>query len=572
MSNSIQSMKSNGEGSNTGDKTLGQYLLDCLKCEGITEIFGVPGDYNFTLLDTLEREKGIRFVNGRNELNAGYAADSYARLKGVSALITTFGVGEMSACNAIAGSYSENVPVIHIVGSPKTQVQQAHKLMHHTLHDGNYDVFRSMYESITAYTAVLTPENAAIEIPAAIRIAKEKKKPVYLVVAIDLVMKPVLQRESQDMPLKTNAEVLKAASEHAKQLLEASQHPVILSDWMVQRYGLSHEVEDLAQKLNIPMASLQLGKSGVDETHPLYMGMYGGALGSSKVRDVVEQADCVLAMGLIWSDSNSGHFSGRLDTTKTIIIEPNSVKIGEAVYLDIKAEDMLHELLRAEQSKFATKKGTTYDFPYDMETGEPEDLLVAESYYPRIQRMLREQDIVVAETGTFMNGISQLRLPTGANYIAQAGWESIGYATPAAFGACIAAPSRRVLLFTGDGSLQLTVQEISSMLANQCRPIIFILNNDGYTIEKYLNVKTDNQRYNEIPMWSYTKLTEAFGGQTFTVKVQTNGELDQAIRDAEVQSQERLCVIEMIAKDPMDAPDYLRRTREFLEEQEKKQS
>lgn len=82
-------------------KTLGEYLLDCLKQEGLTDIFGVPGDYNFSLLDAIERYAGLRFINGRNELNSGYAADAYARIRGLSALITTFGVGEMSACNAV---------------------------------------------------------------------------------------------------------------------------------------------------------------------------------------------------------------------------------------------------------------------------------------------------------------------------------------------------------------------------------------------------------------------------------------------------------------------------------------
>ncbi|KHF34072.1 Alpha-keto-acid decarboxylase [Paenibacillus sp. P1XP2] len=130
-------------------KTLGEYLLDCLKQEGLTDIFGVPGDYNFSLLDAIERYAGLRFINGRNELNSGYAADAYARIRGLSALVTTFGVGEMSACNAVAGACSEHVPVIHIVGSPPDAAQKQHKLMHHTLMDGNYDVFRKMYEQIT---------------------------------------------------------------------------------------------------------------------------------------------------------------------------------------------------------------------------------------------------------------------------------------------------------------------------------------------------------------------------------------------------------------------------------------
>jgi indolepyruvate decarboxylase len=551
----------------TKTSTLGDYLFDCLKREGISEIFGVPGDYNFTLLDMLERYEGIKFINSRNELNAGYAADCYARLKGLAALITTFGVGEMSACNAIAGSYSENVPVIHIVGSPKSKDQQAHKLMHHTLLNGDYDVFRKVYEPITAYTAVITPENAGIEIPAAIRIAKQKKKPVYLVVAIDLVMKPMVPHHIQSEKMMTSERSLQAAIDHARLLLEKAEAAVILSDQPVLRYGLRDQVQQLAERMNVPAVSMLLGKSAFDEQHPNYIGMYGGAFGSQQVTAIVERADCLIAVGLVWSDLNTALFTMTLDSLRMINIQAESVQIGEAMYMNIKAEDMLRAL---------QETGIRYNipipsvsFPYDEDAGEINQPLVSATYYPKIQRMLRDNDIIVVETGTFTYGMSQVRLPKSASYIAQGGWQSIGYATPAAFGASIAAIERRVLLFTGDGALQLTVQEISSMLANHCRPIIFILNNDGYTIEKYLNVKTEDQKYNEIPMWSYTKLAEVFGGDAFTVQVRTNGELDKAIEQVELQSKDRMCIIEMVVADSMDAPQFLLKLRDFLQKQEK---
>jgi indolepyruvate decarboxylase len=211
-------------------------------------------------------------------------------------------------------------------------------------------------------------------------------------------------------------------------------------------------------------------------------------------------------------------------------------------------------------------------FPYDQFTTNAENPLMADGYYPRFQRMMKDGDIVIAETGTFYNGMAEVRLPGNVTYIGQGGWQSIGYATPSAFGAIMAAPERRVLLFTGDGALQLTAQEISSMLYYGCKPIIFVLNNDGYTIEKYLNVKTEGQKYNQIPKWSYTKLPEVFGGNAFTATVRTYGELDQAIIQAETESTERLCIIEMIAGDPMDAPKYMRQMRSYMEKQEMERS
>lgn len=552
-------------------KTVGQYLFDCLKLEGITEIFGVAGDYNFTLLDTLERYNGIQFIEGRNELNSGYASDGYARIKGISALITTFGVGELSACNPIAGAYSEHVPIIHIVGSPPEKDQKEHKLMHHTLMDGNFDVFRKMYKQITAYTAVLTPENAMIEIPAAIRIAKEKKQPVYLIVADDLVTKPIIAREEPVPQLPTsNPKTLQAATDHVRQLLERAHRPVILVDAKTMRFGLQTTVLQLADAMNVPVASMMFGKGAFDETHPNYIGMYLGSFGCSEVQNTVENADCIIAIGMVWADTNTANYTAKLKSLVTVNIQPDTVKVAEAVYPNVLANDMLLAVQNVGYKGQGSLRKVS--FPYNQFKTSNDEPLMAAGYYPQFQRMLKKDDIVIVETGTFYNGMAEVRLPSNVTYIGQGGWGSIGYATPSAFGASIAVPDRRVLLFTGDGSLQLTAQEISSMLYYGCKPIIFVLNNDGYTIEKYLNVKTKDQKYNKIPRWSYTKLAEAFGGKAFTAIVRTYGELEQAINQAEIERAERLCMIEMIVEDPVDAPENMKKMRNHMEKQEMQRS
>ncbi|PGL73174.1 thiamine pyrophosphate-binding protein [Bacillus sp. AFS055030] len=552
-------------------KTVGQFLFDCLKLEGITEIFGVAGDYNFSLLDTLERYKGIQFIEGRNELNAGYASDGYARINGIAALITTFGVGELNACNPIAGAFSEHVPIIHIVGSPKEKDQKEHKLMHHTLMDGDFNVFKNMYKHITVYHAVLTPENAMIEIPAAIRIAKEKKQPVYLVVADDVVDQPILDRLEPIPQLKTsNLKSLQAATNHVRQLLDCAKRPVILVDVKTIRFGLQEAVWQLADDMNIPVASLMFGKGAFDETHPNYIGMYLGSFGCSEVQSTVENADCIITIGLVFADTNTANFTAKLNSMMTINIQSDHVKIAEAVYPNIFAKDMLQAIQNVGYKGQGLLKKVS--FPYDQYNVSRDEALKAAGYYPLFQRMLKKDDIVIVEIGTFYNGMAEVRLQSNITYIGQGGWGSIGYATPSTFGACIAAPKRRVMLFTGDGSLQLTAQEISSMLYYGCKPIIFVLNNDGYTIEKYLNVKTKNQTYNKIPRWSYTKLADAFGGNAFTAIVRTHGELEQAINQAEIECSKRLCMIEMIVKDPLDAPENLKKMYKYLEKQAKQRS
>lgn len=547
-------------------QTVGNFLYDCLSKAGITDIFGVPGDYNFSLLNVLEKYAAINFVNCCNELNAGYAADAYARVKGLSVLITTFGVGELSACNAIAGAYCESVPVIHIVGGPKTLDQQEHKQMHHTLLDGDFDVFKKVYGLITEYTAKLTPENAAIEIPTAIQKAKETKKPVYLLLATDIVNQPVNSRDVNIVQKQTSQNSLQAAIQHIVQKINQAQNPVLLSGVHVSRYNLQSQVQQLADKINLPVATMMMGKGSFDESHKNFIGLYAGSLGSTEVQSIIEASDCVLAVGTKWSDYNTGAFTARLNPLNIIDIQPAQVKVGMAAYENILIQDLLKELLAKIEKKMAFVPSVT--FPYDNAQSLMDEIVSSKYYYPSFQKMLKENDVIIADAGTFQFGSAQLKLAKGTTYITQGGWGSIGYGTPAAFGACIADKNRRVILFVGDGSNQMTVQEFSSMLVNQCKPIIFLVNNKEYTIEKYLNVAQTQSQYNNIPFWDYAKLIEAFGGNAFTAKVHTNKELDEAIKQAEVQCNEKLCLIEIFSPQ-MDAPEIVHKMTNVLEQMQK---
>lgn len=544
-------------------QTTAYYLYDCLNREGITEIFGVPGDYNFSLLNALEEYKGINFINCRNELNAGYAADAYARVKGLGALITTFGVGELSACNAIAGSYSESVPVVHIVGGPKTMVQQEHKQMHHTLLNGDFDVFKKVYEHITKYAATITAENAAIEIPKAIQEAKETKKPVYLLLATDTANQPVMRREAYIEKQQTDPKSLQAAINNIDQVIKHAQKAVLISGVHVLRYNLQIQIQQIAEKMDLSVATMMMGKGSFDESHKNYIGLYAGSLGSIEVQNIVESSDCIIAVGTMWSDYNTGSFTAKLNPLNMIEIQPTYVKVGAAVYENILIHDLLNEFVVKIDKKIGSIPAIT--FPYDNTYDILDENVSSEYYYPRFQKMLKENDIIIADPGTFQFGISQLKLPKGVTYINQGGWGSIGYGVPAAFGACMADRSRRVILFVGDGSTQMSVQELSSMLNNQCKPIIFLVNNSEYTIEKYLNVGQKQTQYNDIPSWDYSKLLDAFGGDFFTAKVYTNRELDEAIKQAEVQCNQRFCLIEIYAPQ-MDAPVMVHKMTDMLEQ------
>lgn len=138
----------NGAG---GDSTLGGHLARRLVEIGVTDVFSVPGDFNLTLLDHLIAEPALNLVGCCNELNAGYAADGYARARGVGACVVTFTVGGLSVLNAIAGAYSENLPLICIVGGPNSNDYGTSRILHHTIGLPDFSQELRCFQTITCF-------------------------------------------------------------------------------------------------------------------------------------------------------------------------------------------------------------------------------------------------------------------------------------------------------------------------------------------------------------------------------------------------------------------------------------
>src|SRR5271167_1953935 len=170
--------------------TVGDYLLDRLAELGVSEIFGVPGDYNLEFLDHVVAHQAIGWVGCANDLTPAYPADAYGRLRGMSALVTTFGVGELSAANAIAGGYAEHVPVVHIVGGPSKDAQGTRRALHHSLGDGDFEHFFRISREITCAQANLMPATATREIDRVLSEVREQKLPGYLLLSTDVARFP----------------------------------------------------------------------------------------------------------------------------------------------------------------------------------------------------------------------------------------------------------------------------------------------------------------------------------------------------------------------------------------------
>jgi indolepyruvate decarboxylase len=511
-------------------KTVIQHVLSRLQDLGIKEVFGVAGDYAFPIEDAVCADKNMRWVGSCNELNAAYSADGYARIHGLAAVSTTYGVGELSAMNGIAGAYAEYLPLFHLVGMPASGVQAARKPVHHTLGNGEFDIFYNMAAPTVCARTIMTPENCVAETERLIAAALHHRRPVYMAFPSDYAVTPVIGSPKSVNELASNMETLKAAVDAIVAALSSAKTACIVPGILVSRAGLAKEAQAVVEASNLPFATMFMDKCVLDESHPNYMGMYDGKLMNEEVRAFVEGSDCVLGIGAVLTDFNSGSFTAQIDRSKSINILHNAVRVGAAFYNDIHMKDVLTALV-----KQVCRKDLKAPKPEGLgePKGDPDGKITADYLYPRWQQMLRPNDILVAETGTSSMGLGFAHMPKGSTFQNQTLWGSIGWATPAAFGAAMAAPDRRTILVTGEGSHQLTAQEVSQFHRFGLKPIIFVLNNDGYLIERLL-CKDPETYYNDLAKWHYSKLPEALGCDGwFTARVTTCGELDAAIAKAE---------------------------------------
>ncbi|EEK78902.1 Indolepyruvate decarboxylase [Bacillus cereus R309803] len=304
--------------------TVSTYLLDRLSELGIEHIFGVPGDYNLAFLDDVLAHGNVEWIGNCNELNAAYAADGYARIKGIASLITTFGVGELSAMNGIAGSYAENVPVIKITGTPTTKVMEKGALVHHTLGDGKFDHFSNMYREITVAQTNLTAEHAAEEIDRVLRACWNEKRPVHINLPIDVYNKPINKPTEPIIkkPILSNKEALNKMLLHAISKINSAKKPVILADFEVNRFHAEIDLLHFVEKTGLPIATLSMGKGIFPEKHPQFIGVYTGDVSSPYLRKRIDESDCIISIGVKLTDTITGGFTQGFTKEQVIEIHP----------------------------------------------------------------------------------------------------------------------------------------------------------------------------------------------------------------------------------------------------------
>lgn len=539
--------------------TLTDYLLERLRELGADRVFGVPGDFTLSMLDHIGRDGRLQWVGCANELGAGYAADGYARVRGIGVLCTTFGVGELSAINAIAGSFAEYVPVVHVVGAPSRAVQAARNCTHHSLGTGDFGVFERMAREVVCAHATLDEHDACAEIDRVLRTVMSQRRPGYIVMPSDLADLPVrapqapLARSSDT----TDPDALRQFSRDARALLQQASSVSLLADVLVQRMGAEPNLHSLIDAGDIPHATLLSGRRVVNEEHPAYLGTYNGAASEPAVRAAIEEAEVLIKAGVRFTDLTSGFFSQHLAIDRLIDIGPHASSVAGRQYGPIEladALDALHAIFVDRAPLPRTERHRVARHRHD--EAHASAALSQSTLWQTVSEALRPGDLLIAEQGTSFYGLGAHRLPDDVLFIGQPLWASIGYTLPALLGASLAAPRRRPVLLIGDGSAQLTIAELGTMIRQHVNAIIVVVNNDGYTVERAIHGA--DAAYNDIARWDWTALPAALGKgrASFSARASTPAELRDALACARA-SGDRLSLIEAIVPG-MDVPPLLR--------------
>jgi indolepyruvate decarboxylase len=539
-------------GTDTQTMSVGDFLVRRLHEAGIGHLFGVPGDFNLELLQQMEEAGQIKWVGTCNELNAACAADGYARLNGIGALAVTNAVGALGAINGIAGSYAEHVPVILIAGSIPLRSIERGLGMHHSMGDGTWDRFLGAMAQVTAAQVRLTPSNAATEIDRLILTAWREKLPVYMELPSDIAYldievpaAPLMLAESPSDP-----ERLKSCTAAIAGLLSQAKSPAILVDRDVDQYRVATEVMGLAEKLLMPVAVTGPAKAVIDETFSYYAGVYNGKASAPSTTEAIEGSDCLLTIGYRPIDGTSGDYTAALPAN-TIRLRGHAVDIGQDNYQAVTLREVLRAVTDAVPQ--VTSRANQHFAPAMPPAAQADGSakLTQAAYWETLQGYLRPGDVLLTDNGTSY-AIFGFKLPPKCTVVASVIWGSIGYSVGALLGTLTAAPERRHLLFIGDGSFQESAQELSTMLRNDCKPVIFLINNGGYTIERGYMGKTSD--YNDIAGWAYAQLPKVFrpdtNAKSFVVK--TVADLEKALS----APNDTLVFVESVM-DPWDAPDVV---------------
>ncbi len=493
-----------------GDVSIAAYLIQRLQDYGIRDCFGIPGDYVLSFYSLLD-ESPINVVGCTREDCAGFAADAYARVQGMGALCVTYCVGGLSVCNSIAGAFAEKSPVVMLTGSPGLNERVNNPLLHHKVRDFRTQI--EVFEKLcVASTELNDPRIAFSEIDRVLDACNRFKRPVYIDIPRDMVhVVPAISHSFHRPVSKSDESALEEAVQETVQRLSQAERPIIIAGVEIHRFGLQDKVMLLAELTQIPIAATILGKSVVRETHPLFIGLYEGALGKREVTEYVESSDCVLLLGTFMTDINLGIYTAKLDVRNCIYATSEQMQISHHLFPNVPLGQFLQHLIDAKPS--VVKRSIPTDLHVKAPIApkiEPDAPLRVSRMVAHLNAKLDSNTIVIADIGDSLFAATELVIHDSTDFLSPAYYTSMGFSVPATLGACTARPDHRVVVICGDGAFQMTGQEMSTLIRQEHSPIIIVLDNHGYGTERMLQKGTWS--YNEIHAWDYYKLPSIYNG------------------------------------------------------------
>ena len=521
--------------------TVGKYLAARLEQIGLKHYFMVPGDYNLVLLDELLENENLEQIGCCNELNAAYAAEGYARVNGAGAVLTTFNVGAYSALNGVAGAYAERLPVIVVSSGPNTNDVGSNHVLHHTMDNGDLSDQYEIFRKVTCKAVrIVHPDTAPALIDEAISAALRERKPAYIEIPCNLSAAPC----SEPAPFDTlpawepsNARMLTDAVGRASDLVQQAKKPILLAGVHLRAHGAIDAFRELAEALGCAVAVMPNAKGFFPEDHPQYVGIYWGEVSSPQCQAIVDWADLIVAAGAVFNDYTTVGWSAQPARGRLISAEPRKVQLPDAEYHGVALAEFVSDLAKKVEPNAATltqyhRLHRTTSVPVATADVEPTTPLSRVEMWRQIEQDLDSKTTLLVETGdSWLNGM-YTRLPGGARFEIEMQYGSIGWSVPASFGyAKGLEPDRRLVSVIGDGSFQLTAQEVSNMIRHGQEILIFLVNNRGYVIESAIH----DGPYNYYKNWDYAGLIDVFNagdGGGLGLTASTAGELAEAISKA----------------------------------------
>jgi TPP-dependent 2-oxoacid decarboxylase len=544
-------------------QTVGTYLIQRIYDHGVRHVFGVPGDFVLGFYQQLNDSNKLKIINTCDEQGAAFAADAYARINGLGAVCVTYCVGGLKIVNATAQAFAEKSPLVVISGAPGIKERIKNPLLHHKVRD--FDTQQKIFEHMTVDSVLIdNPRTAAKEIDRVLSSAIRYKRPVYIELPRDQVSAPIsFYQEQNEEEQKTDSDSLREALGEAVQMINTSKQPVIVAGVELHRFGLQDKLLQLTAKTNIPVVATVLSKSVISEDHPLYLGVYEGAMGHESVREYVESSDCLILLGALMTDINFSISSTPIEQSKSIYVTSEKLSIKHHNFENILLQDFLTKMIEA---PLARKDFTLVGKQRHIKNNSNnKHFSVARNQKITVKRLfeclnfaITNNVIVIADVGDSLFGALDLTIHGQTDFLSPAYYCSMGFAVPAAIGAQLANPKLRPIVIVGDGAFQMTGMEISTISRFALNPIIIVLNNSGYGTERPML----DGPFNDVLPWNYYRIPGVLGhGKGFVVE--TEDQLEESFSAAENIYSQELCILD-VRLDIHDGSPALQRLTESL--------